>query len=161
MACRQPFIGLGENKPNCLSPFKITMVDRQITVDHRGPLSLSPFPSRLSLLLHISSFLWLVLLERKQKTESLSVGSHLLSESLGNRGLSRDFTQHSNETWTIWPFSFPTLLDPTILISAQVLLLPFASILIFFQSFQKLHALTSRSTLGWSNVSILYKCTLF
>ena len=37
----------------------------------------------------------------RQETERLSVGSHLLSESLGNRGLGGGFTQRANETRTI------------------------------------------------------------
>lgn len=49
MPCRQPFIGLGENKPNCPSASPNDWV-RQITADQGGPLS--PFPTRLSLLLY-------------------------------------------------------------------------------------------------------------
>lgn len=49
MPCRQPFIGLGENKPNCPSASPNDWL-RQITADQGGPLS--PFPTRLSLLLH-------------------------------------------------------------------------------------------------------------
>lgn len=51
MPCRQPFIGLGENKPNSPAsppPHPNDWV-RQITADQGGPLS--PFPTRLSLLL--------------------------------------------------------------------------------------------------------------
>lgn len=46
MPCRQPFIGLGENKPPPPPPNDWV---RQITADQGGPLS--PFPTRLSLLL--------------------------------------------------------------------------------------------------------------
>lgn len=112
MPCRQPFIRLRENKPKY--PHSPPAPPNDCSTDNNRPRG-SLFPTRLSLLPDRLSFsrspVWFYW-RGNRNTESLSVGSHLLSESLGNGGHSRGFTQRSNESWTIWPISFPTWFDP-------------------------------------------------